>query len=76
MIRNSNFLALGPLSTLVIMCTAYFNVKAGGAHVFYVSLSISIKYPFLNNIIRLVYVTAYRSEGYALQWKQAVFTVR
>ena len=64
MIRNSNFLALGPLSTLVIISAAYFNVKAGGEHVFRVSLSTSNKYP--NNFIRLIYLTAYRLEGHTL----------
>lgn len=43
MIRNSNFLVLGPLSILVIMCTAYFNVKAGGKLVLRVSLSTNNK---------------------------------
>jgi len=75
-IRNSNFLALCPLSALVIMCTAYFNVKAGGKHMFRVSLSTSNKYPPPNSISRLNFLTAYCLEGYNLWWKKTVFTVR
>jgi len=76
MIRKSNFLALGPLSTLVIMCNAYFKVKAGVKLVFRVSLSTSNKYSPQNSIIPLVFLTVCRLEGYTVWWKQAVFTVR